>query len=97
MHRSAGELTHQEAMVAMLHTLDLGEDQSEAIDEILLRYHAKVEQQLAAVHPVLLATIDSARHEIEALLEPDQLEAFQAWIREEHERLRSVRSPILQH
>ncbi len=97
MHRSAGELTHQEAMVAMLHTLDLGGEQREAIDEIFGRYHAKVEQQLAAVHPVLLATIDSARLEIEALLEPDQLEAFQAWIREEHERIRSSRSPILQH
>lgn len=96
-HRSAPQLTHGEAVVEMLHSLDLTDEQRETIDEILRRYHGKVEEQLAAVHPALLATIDSGRHEVEAVLEPDQLEAFREWLREEHERLRPVRFPLMQH
>jgi oligoendopeptidase F len=97
MHHSAPELTHSEALVSMLHSLDLTDAQHDEIDAILRRYHSKVEQHLAAVHPILLATIDSARYEIEALLNPEQLEAFQDWIRAEHERIREVRTPIIRH
>lgn len=96
-HRSQSELTHAEAMVQTLHSLDLTDEQRQTIEGVLRRYHEKVQSQLAAVHPVLLSTIDSARHEIEAVLDPGQLEAFRAWLRAEHERDRPVLLPIIQH
>jgi len=97
MHGSRHELTHAEAMVQTLHSLDLTGEQRQTIEAILRRYHEKVQEQLAAVHPVLLSTIDSARHEIEAALDPEQLEKFRAWLREEHERGRPVQIPITHH
>jgi hypothetical protein len=97
MHRSAPELTHSEALFEMLHSLDLTDEQQEAIDAVFSRYHEKVEGHLAAIHPVLLATVDSARYEIEALLDPEQLVAFRDWVRAEHERLGSEPFPVLQH
>ena len=39
------------------------------------------------MHPVLQSTMDSARRDMEALLDSNQLVAFRAWIRQEHERL----------
>jgi hypothetical protein len=97
MHRSEPELTHAEAMVQTLHSLDLTDGQQQNIEAILRRYHEKVQEQLAAVHPLLLSTIDSARHEIEAVLDPGQLETFRAWLREEHERGRPVQIPVMPH
>lgn len=97
LHSSSDELTHGESLVAMLETLDLTDAQRETIDAILERYHNRIKQQLADIHPVLLSTIDSARHEVEAILEPDQLETFHAWLREEHQRFRPVRFPVDRH
>ena len=71
----------------MLGDLDLTEEQSEAIDVINQHAHATIEQQVATVHPILYAAMDTARREIEALLGPDQLEAFHRWMRSEHERM----------
>lgn len=96
-HHSAPESTHSERLIQMLHTLELTADQRETIDTILERYHERVERQLAQVHPVLLATIDSARHEIEAVLDPDQLRQFHDWLRREHLRMDSERLPFIQH
>ena len=84
-------------MIDMLGSLDLTNQQHEAIDVIFNRYHARVEQHLATVHPVLLSTMDSARHEIEALLDPNQLVAFRDWIRIEHRRLQPVQHSTTQH
>lgn len=95
--RTEAQLTHREAMVEMLHSLDLTDEQRAAIDAIIRRSEAKIEEQFAAVHPQLLATIDSARHEIEALLEPDQLRAFHEWIRAERQRLGPQRFPAIRH
>ncbi len=97
MHRSAPELTHNEAVVAMLESLDLADEQHETINDVFRRYHTKVEEHLAAIHPVLLSAVDSARQEIEALLDPDQLEAFQEWLRAEQERDRPAGTSIILH
>jgi Spy/CpxP family protein refolding chaperone len=96
-HGSDSDSTHAERMVQMLHTLDLTTEQREAIDTILVRYHGRVEEQLAEVHPMLLATIDSARHEIEAVLDSDQLDAFHDWLRTEHQRLQDEELPFIRH
>jgi len=94
---SAADLTHSERMFEMLHTLELTDVQRATIDSILDRYHDKVEEQLDAVHPKLFATIDSARHEIEAALAPDQLAKFRDWLRAEHLRMRHERYPFIEH
>lgn len=97
MHQSEPESTHGERMVQMLHTLDLTADQREEVNAILQRYHMRVEEQLAEVHPRLLATIDSARHEIEVVLDPDQLRAFHEWLRGEHQRMQPEELPFIPH
>lgn len=88
MHQPARqEASHEESLTGMLSTLHLSESQHEAISAILQRYHATVERQVATVHETLLTVMDSARLEIEALLNPEQLTAFRDWIGAEYERL----------
>jgi Spy/CpxP family protein refolding chaperone len=94
-HRPAPEVTHSEAVAVMLQSLDLTDEQRASVGAIFDRYQAKVEEQLEAIHPKLLATIDSARFEIEALLDPRQLETFRNWLRAEHERGRPA--PFILH
>jgi len=91
------EVTHEESMFAMLGTLDLTEAQHAAIQEILDRYHSTVEHQVAAVHAQLLPTMDSARLEIEAALNPEQLRVFHGWIDTEHERLDPTSHSLIRH
>jgi len=83
----ARELTHSESLIAMIGDLDLNDEQREAVDAVIQRYHARVERHLNEIHPVLASTMDSGRLELEALLTPDQRLAFQDWLRAEHERL----------
>ncbi len=97
MHASAPELTHQESMIALLGSLGLTEEQDRAIKAVVHRYQTNVERHLEAVHPMIFATMDSARHEIENLLDPDQLAAFRGWLRAEHERLGTVRRSVIPH
>lgn len=97
MHASPPEYPRETSIVAMLDTLDPTDEQRDAIHAVVRRYHTKVGQQLAAIHPVLLATMDSARREIEAMLRPDQLAAFQDWIRAEHGRLQPVHRSGVRH
>ncbi|NIR44911.1 MAG: hypothetical protein GWN99_11445 [Gemmatimonadetes bacterium] len=97
LHHPASESTHRERLVQMLDTLDLTAEQREAIDSILERSQERVEEQLAEVHPALLATIDSARHEIEAVLDRDQLRTFHDWLRSEHQRMQAEDFPFIQH
>lgn len=87
VHASVPEYPREESIVAMLDALDPTNEQRDAINEVIDRFHGKVEQQLAAVHPMLLATMDSARREIEAMLRPEQLVVFRDWIRSEHGRI----------
>jgi Spy/CpxP family protein refolding chaperone len=89
------EMSHHEALQAMLGSLDLTDEQSHTIDAIYEHANATIQQQLAAVHPVLQSTMDSARREMEALLDSNQLVAFRAWIRQEHERLDSVEGTVI--
>ena len=89
--------THEQAMIAMLGSLDLTDEQHEAIDSILHRSRAKVERHLSAVHPILFATMDSARLEIEAVLNPEQLAAFRDWLRAEHQRLERTQHSVIHH
>ncbi len=89
--------THEQALVAMLGSLDLTDEQHEAIDSVLQRSHAKVERHLEAVHPILFAAMDSARLEIEAVLNPEQLAAFRDWLRAEHQRLDRAQRSVLHH
>jgi hypothetical protein len=91
------EVTHEESMYAMLGTLDLTEAQHTAIQEIIDRYHSTVEHQVAAVHTRLLPTMDSARVEIEAALNPEQLRVFHGWINTEHERLDPTPHSLIRH
>ncbi len=97
IHASAPEPTHAEAVVAMLGSLDLTDEQRAAVNEVLQRYHEKVERHLAEIHPVLLSTMDSGRQEIEALLTPDQRGQFHDWLRTERERLHSVPDFLIRH
>ena len=89
--------THEQALVAMLGSLDLTDEQHEAIDSVLQRSHAKVERPLSAVHPLLFAAMDSARLEIEAVLNPEQLAAFRDWLRAEHQRLERAQRSVIHH
>ncbi len=97
MHAPTTERTHEEAFFDMLGSLSLTDGQRHAVDAVLDRYHAKLEGHLAPVHPVLAATMDSARREIETLLDTEQLAAFHDWISVEHERLESGSTPIIHH
>ena len=98
MHRAAPqELTHQESFISMLDTLNLTEEQRDAIDEIFDRNHTNVRRHLAAIHAQLLPTMDSARLEIEAQLNPDQLAVFQAWIDVERELQDTIQHSVIRH
>jgi hypothetical protein len=96
-HRVPAELTHEESLVALLSSLDLSTDQHDAIQQILERSHTAVEEKLAEVHPVLLATIDSARQEIEVLLDSTQLMAFREWLHAEHDRMQATPHFMIPH
>lgn len=91
------ELTHEESFFAMLDTLNLTTEQRTAIDEIFERRHASVQRHLDAVHAQLLPMLDSARLEMEAVLNGEQLQVFHAWMNIEHERLDSVGPAIIRH
>lgn len=96
-HRVEMEPTHEESLMALLASLDLSQDQHDSIKQILERSHAVVEERLAQVHPVLLATIDSARQEMEVLLDSTQLVAFREWLHGEYGRMRSTPHFIIRH
>jgi hypothetical protein len=89
-HRVQEEPTHEESLIALLASLDLSQDQHNSIQQILDRSHAVIEEKLAQVHPVLLATIDSARQEIELLLDSTQLVAFRDWMHGEYGRMQAT-------
>ena len=97
MHRVETEPTHEESLVAFLGSLGLANEQHDAIQQILDRYHTNLEERLATVHPVLLATIDSARREIETLLDSSQTEAFRNWMHAEHDGLQRTQRSIIGH
>lgn len=96
-HRVEMEPTHEESLMALLASLDLSTDQHDAIQQILERSHAAVEEKLAEVHPVLLATLDSARQEIEVLLDSMQLMAFREWVHAEHDRMQATPHSTVPH
>jgi hypothetical protein len=91
------EQTHEESLAAILASLDLSDDQHAAIQQIMNRYHATLEERLAEVHPVLLAIIDSARLEIETLLDSTQLVAFRDWMHAEHGRMQPTPLSVIGH
>ena len=97
MHSVQTEPTHEASLVAMLASLDLSQDQHDAIHQILGKYHDTVEERLATVNPVLLATVDSARQEIEILLDANQLVVFRDWIHTEFGRLQQTQHSIIGH
>ena len=74
-----------------------GRAMRQAIDAVFNRYHSKVEGHLDSLHPVLLSTMDSARHEIEAVLNPQQLVSFHEWIRAERHREDPVQHSVFPH
>jgi hypothetical protein len=96
-HRVQMEPTHEESLMALLVSLDLSQGQHDSIQQILDRSHAIVEEKLAEVHPVLLATIDSARQEIEVLLDSTQLVAFREWLHAEHDRMQETPNFMIPH
>jgi len=99
-HRSPDEqveATHEESLAALLSSLDLSADQHDSIQQILNRAHATIEDRLAEVHPQLLATVDSARQEIEVLLDSTQLVAFRDWVHTEHDRMQTTPPFIIRH
>jgi oligoendopeptidase F len=96
-HEAQIEATHEESLAALLASLDLSAEQHDSIQQILNRAHATIEDRLAQVHPELLATIDSARQEIEVLLDSTQLVAFRDWVYTEHDRMRATPHSIIRH
>ncbi|MEE8134293.1 MAG: hypothetical protein V3T56_04520 [Gemmatimonadales bacterium] len=95
MHQTSHQMSHHEALQAMLGSLDLTDEQSRAVDAIYERANATIQEQVATMHPVLQSTMDSARRDMEALLDSNQLVAFRAWMHQEHQRLDSVGGAVI--
>lgn len=89
------EVSHHDALQAMLGSLGLTDEQSHTVDAIYERANTTIQEQLATMHPVLQSTMDGARREMEALLDSNQLVAFRAWIHQEHQRLDSVGGAVI--
>lgn len=97
MHKRLPEQTHEESYHALMLSLQLTDLQREAVEGIFARRHATVQQQLAVIHPILRATMDSARQEIEALLNPHQLALFQDWTQSAPARVVPVTNSGISH
>ncbi len=97
LHAGRAQLSHEASFHALLMSLDLTEGQRESVEGIFARYHSNVAGQLAAMHPVLQSTMDSARREIETLLTPHQLALFQNWTETAPPRAVPVTAPLISH
>ena len=99
MHSGAGEheLSHEDSFHALLMSLELTDGQHDSVEGIFTRYHATVEGHLAALHPILQSSMDSARREIETLLTPHQLALFEEWTETAPPRVLPVTTPVIPH
>jgi len=70
---------HNSLLMTLRHELDLDDGQVESIRAILHHHQARVEHAWQSVRPVMLTAADSARHEIETVLRPDQIQPFRDW------------------
>jgi len=97
LHADAGQHSHEDSFHALMMSLELTDGQRDSIEGIFARHHATVEERLAALHPVLQSSMDSARHEIEALLTPHQLVLFEEWTETAPPRVLPVTTPVISH
>ena len=99
LHGNAGQHnnTHEDSFHALLMSLELTDGQHDSIESIFARYHAKVEGHLAALHPILQSSMDSARREIETLLSAHQLALFEKWTETAPPRVLPVTAPVINH
>lgn len=77
--------SHAARFHALLDTLGLSDVQRDAIDSVLGHFQRNVEHTWQALQPDVAATMDSATEQIEAVLTPEQLATFRAWIDAEHQ------------
>lgn len=79
------DASHAARFHALLEDLDLSDDQRRSLDSVLGHFQEHVERTWQDFQPDLAETMDSATGQIEALLNPEQLARFRAWIEAEHQ------------
>ena len=84
MRHSHGAMSH-DAVIAQLDTLlDLTAVQHESLTVVAKRHQASVDSAWDVMNGRLRMTIDSARHEMESFLTPEQVRKFDAWFTTSH-------------
>src|SRR5690606_28642275 len=83
---SSMEHLHEETLERFRVILDLDDAQVAAIDSIFRHRQDEFESTWRILNHHLYSTVDSVHEEVNALLRPEQREAFQRWLREEGRR-----------
>lgn len=73
---------HEEALDRFRVILDLDDAQVAAIDSIFRHRQGEFESTWRVLNQHLYSTVDSVHEEVNALLRPEQREAFRRWLRE---------------
>ena len=68
--------------------LDLSDEQQRAVEALLIANNEDLEGLLAQLRPEITARVDVVTEEIHALLDPEQIEAFEAMLRDDQDRFR---------
>jgi hypothetical protein len=77
---------HAALLAEMDTTLHLTPAQRDSIHAIFVRHQGLMDSAWRSIHQRLATTMDSVHHELEAVLQPDQLAAFRAWMGQQHGR-----------
>lgn len=88
---------HAERFRSMLDSLGLSDSQRIAIDGVLGHYQGNVNQTWQALQPRLQTTMDSARQALRAVLNEEQLAAFDQWLAIERGRSHGTEHTGLRH
>lgn len=84
-HDDDGDQDERKAVIERFaDELELTPDQRSRIDTILTHFRARMESLRRQVKPRYESLVDSARSEIEAVLEPDQVERYRELLRRRH-------------
>jgi Spy/CpxP family protein refolding chaperone len=78
------EPRHRAILSQMDSTLQLTAAQRDSIHAIFARHQVLIDSAWRSIHERLSAAMDSVHHELEAVLEPDQVAAFRQWMRHQH-------------
>jgi hypothetical protein len=81
--QSSMQHLHEETLDRFRVILDLDDAQVAAIDSIFRHRQGEFESTWRVLNHHLYSTVDSVHEEVNALLRPEQREAFRRWLREE--------------